>query len=263
MSFIKIEELTMQQLTMPSLHSHHYYEIYFLYEGTRLFFFNNTLFTITAPALLIIPPHTPHKTEGENFKRVNVYITENHLTAFQKDFIDKIKLSVLTFNAKQAQLLLGILNPNTSITPAMPHYTDIQKAKFDYFMLQAYQLHQEQQSNVLQLKNEVSPIVLKTINYMNKNYHQPLTLKTLSDQLYISPSTLLYNFKTHLHCSPISYLTSLRIIKVKEALSTSYKTINEIAIDCGFASGNHLSLLFKKHEGITPLAYRQKNRPKL
>ena len=263
MSLIKIEELTMQQLTMPNLHSHHYYEIYFLYEGTRLFFLNNTLFTITAPALLIIPPHTPHKTEGENFKRVNIYITENHLTAFQKDFIDKIKLSVLTFTQEQAQFLLNILSPDSSITPAMLHYTDIQKAKFDYFMLKAYQLHQGSQSNVLQLKNEVSPIVLKTINYMNQNYHQPLTLKTISEKLYISPSTLLYNFKTYLHCSPINYLTSLRIIKVKEELSTSYKTINEIAIDCGFASGNHLSLIFKKHEGISPITYRKQNRPKL
>ena len=135
MNFIKIEELTMQQLTMPSLHSHHYYEIYFLYEGQRLFFFNNILLTIAAPALLVIPPHTPHKTEGENFKRVNIYITENYLTGFQKDFIENIKFSILTFTQEQAQSLLDILDPSSSITPATLHYVDIQKSKFDYFML--------------------------------------------------------------------------------------------------------------------------------
>lgn len=263
MNFIKIEELTMQQLTMPSLHSHYYYEIYFLYEGQRLFFFNNTLFTITAPALLIIPPHTPHKTEGKDFKRVNVYITENYLTSFQKDFIDNKKLSVLTFTKEQALSLLDILDPNTSITPATLHYVDIQKSKFDYFMLKVHQLNQLEKNNSLQLKNEVSPIVLKTINYMNQNYSQPLTLESLSKILFISPSTLLYHFKKYLNCSPINYLVSLRIIKVKEALTMSYKTINQIAIDCGFINGNHLSLVFKKREGIAPMAYRKKYRPTL
>lgn len=263
MDFIKIDELAMPQLTMPSLHSHNYYELYFLHEGQRSFFLNNALYIINAPALLFIPPHIMHKTEGLHFKRTNIYITENYLTRFQKVFIEDKQLQIINFTTDQANMLLEILGDAAQLPYSHPHYVDLQKARFDFFMLKAHQFAERTSNSSVTLSNAVPSLVLNALNYLNNNYPQAITLGSLCKHLYTTQSTLLYNFRKHLNCSPMNYLFSLRITKVKEELTTTQKKIDEIAKDCGFTSGNYLSLVFKKREKITPMQYRHENRPQL
>ena len=64
--------------TMSNLHSHPFYEIYYLSKGSRLFFFKNSMNEISEPTMIIIPPHTLHKTEGGPFIRYNILVSPKH-----------------------------------------------------------------------------------------------------------------------------------------------------------------------------------------
>lgn len=257
--FLRIEESSLPQLTMRKLHSHPHYEIYFLYEGMRSFFIENALYSIEAPAVLVVPPFAMHKTEGGAFKRVNIYVSENLLDEFQKEVLTSLSLSFVPLDETQKSELLSILHLSLDhpLTEENKHAVD--KAKFDYFLLSLYHFAENRLPQSVETSQQASPLVTKAINYMNANFSDPLTLDDLAERIYATKQTLNYHFKKDLGCTPMNYLLRLRLTKVKEMLATTEKSIEEIADECGFSSGNYLTLIFKQKEGISPSSYR-KNR---
>ena len=257
--FLKIEESSMPQMTMRKLHSHPHYEIYFLYEGSRSFFIENALYSITAPAVLVVPPFAMHKTEGGAFRRVNIYVTESMLGEFQKQVLTSLSLSFVPLSEEQSDALRAIL----ALTPDHPlteeTALEVNKTKFDYFVLTLYHFAENRLPQSRESTGQASPLVTKAINYMNANYAEPLSLDDLAERIYATKQTLNYHFKKDLGCTPMNYLLRLRLTKVKELLATTNKSIEEIAECCGFSSGNYLTLIFKQKEGISPSLYR-KNR---
>jgi YesN/AraC family two-component response regulator len=106
-------------------------------------------------------------------------------------------------------------------------------------------------------ENKMSPLVLRVINYFNEHYVENITLDRLSQKFFASKTTLIYNFKRYTNCSPIDFLLSVRLTKAKEKLVNTKKSIEEIALSCGFSSANYFGLIFKKKEGLSPSAYRK------
>lgn len=257
--FLRIEESSMLQMAMPKLHSHPHYEIYFLYSGSRSFFIENALYSITAPAILVVPPFAMHKTEGGAFRRVNIYVTESMLNDFQKEVLTSLSLSFVPLTDAQSAALLSILNLSLDHPLTEEHQLDVDKAKFDYFILSLYHFAENRLPQSVESDGQASPLVTKAINYMNANYSEPLALDDLAERIYATKQTLNYHFKKDLGCTPMNYLLRLRLTKVKELLATSNKSIEDIAETCGFSSGNYLTLIFKQKEGISPSSYR-KNR---
>lgn len=259
--FLKIEELQMtNNMAMPSLHSHPYYEIYFLYEGRRILFFENDLFEVQAPVVLVVPPHTMHKTEGGKFKRINLYVTANYLDDFQREVLDSLQLSVVKLEPSQAESLLEILKTYETLSPTDKNFTEVQKAKFAYFILTLRTFTRDVEPIRAVDSPSASPLVLSAIRYMNAHYSEDFSLDDLCKELYSSKQTLIYHFKKYLDCSPMKFLLNLRMTKVKERLVTTDDSIETIADECGFSSGNYLTLIFKRKEGVAPSAYRTKSR---
>ena len=257
--FLRIEESEMAQLTMRKLHSHPHYEIYFLYEGKRSFFIENAIYSIEAPAVLVVPPFAMHRTEGGAFKRVNIYVSESLLGDFQKEVMTSLSLSFVPLTEEQARNLLAVLR--LTIDHSMPEEKkrEVDKAKLDFFLFALYHFAEDRLPQSVVREEQASPLVIKAINYMNANYADPMTLDDLAERIYATKQTLNYHFKKDLGCTPMNYLLRLRLTKVKELLATSDRSIEEIADRCGFSSGNYLTLIFKQKEGISPTSYR-KNR---
>ena len=258
-NFLRIEESSMLQLTMRKLHSHPHYEIYFLYDGKRNFFIENALYSIEAPAVLVVPPFAMHKTEGGAFKRINLYASESLLNDFQKEVLTSLSLSFVPLSAEQSDDLLDVLHLSLDHPLSEEKRHEVDKAKFDYFLLKLYQFAENRLPQAVERQQQASPLVVKAINYMNANYADPLTLDDLAERIYATKQTLNYHFKKDLGCTPMNYLLRLRLTKVKELLVISDKSIEEIAEECGFSSGNYLTLIFKQKESISPTSYR-KNR---
>ena len=257
--FLKIEESSLPQLTMRKLHSHPHYEVYFLYEGKRSFFIENTLYSIEAPAVLVVPPFAMHKTEGGAFKRINIYVSENMLDGFAQEVLTTLSLSFVPLTEEQSDRLQEILELSLDHPLTEEHRRSTDKAKFDYFLLTLYHYAENRLPQSPESRQQASPIVVKAINYMNANYAEEMSLDDLAERIYATKQTLNYHFKRDLDCTPMNYLLRLRLTKVKELLATTNKSIEEIADRCGFSSGNYLTLIFKQKEGISPTSYR-KNR---
>ena len=258
MSFIEIEKsIKSEEWSMTNLHSHSHYEIYFLQKGNRTFFLSKALYRLTAPVLIVIPPHALHKTEGSAFERFNINVSEDYLDEFQKHVLNEKALSVIKLNNKQNAILENIFNQMNEVNRLQKYSESMLKALFSYLIVQFNNLTSETLSSNVSKEVSVPPQMLKVIEYFNEHYNENLNLAHISEQFYISKGALIYNFNKYMKCSPIEYLLNIRLIKAKELLEKTNKSIGAIAELCGFSSANYFGLVFKQKEKMSPLAYRK------
>ena len=102
--------------------------------------------------------------------------------------------------------------------------------------------------------------VSKIIAYLNKNYHNDITIAELCKFGSMSKSSLMRNFKNATGVSPLQYLLRLRVNEVALLLCSTEKPLVEIAETAGFSDVNYLGRQFKRILGLPPVLYRKKHR---
>ncbi len=97
--------------------------------------------------------------------------------------------------------------------------------------------------------------VMRARDYIEMNYGQQVSIKTLASIAGLSPYHFIRVFKKHMGLTPHAYLKQVRIKRAKQMLATNMP-ITQTAADSGFADQSHLSRQFKRTYGITPGQYR-------
>ena len=262
-NFIEVEKvISTQPSKIHPIHSHKHYEIYFLTKGSRRLLFANSVYSVDAPAIVIIPPHRPHATEGGPFERYNVDASESALDPFQLDMIEDKQLRLLKPTDKQAQVLIELLEEIKQIDPLKKHSHIAFNALFSYYLYLIGKLDEETENIIIHKPDIVPSLVLNIISYLKENFKESITLDSLSKRFSVSKATLIYNFNKYLHSSPVDYLINIRIQQAKSALTETNSNISEIAENCGFSNANYFSLMFKRRVGISPANYRKYQREK-
>ncbi|MBQ2769139.1 MAG: helix-turn-helix transcriptional regulator [Clostridia bacterium] len=263
MAFIEFEKsVKKNDWSMNDLHSHSHYEIYFLSKGSRHFFLSNALYKLTAPVLLVIPPHVMHKTEGGPFERFNLNVGGGDLDSFQKESLEKNALRLVSLNPEEAKALTQLFEEVEKTDKRDKHSGQILRAYFSYFCVLLYNLHSVKLPDK-KTENNMPPLVLKIVDYLNGHYDEKITLEELAQNFFVSKATLLYNFKKYTNCSPIDFLINVRLTKAKELLTNTKKSVQEISELCGFSSANYFGLLFKQKEKLSPAGYRKLQQQKI
>ena len=100
-------------------------------------------------------------------------------------------------------------------------------------------------------------LVDKTKAYISKYYSDSsITINSLCNYLYISPTYFSFLFKRETKMTFINYLTQIRMDASKELIKTTKMKSFEIAYKVGYSEPNYFSYCFKKHFGISPSEYR-------
>jgi AraC family transcriptional regulator, regulatory protein of adaptative response / methylphosphotriester-DNA alkyltransferase methyltransferase len=105
--------------------------------------------------------------------------------------------------------------------------------------------------------------VAQITQFIDTNYGETLTLETLADMCHGSPYHLHRTLKRIKGITPVEYIRQTRISKAIQYLTTSDKTITEIALAVGIPNTAYFITLFKKKTGHTPTDYRQLNSTKI
>lgn len=245
--------------TMSDLHSHPFYEIYYLSKGSRLFFFKNSMNEISDPTLIIIPPHTLHKTEGGPFTRYNILVSPKNLDIYQTNTLEKYKLLILKPTAEENLQFTKILE-EACTTKSKKYKQYISDSLFSYFIVLLNKIDVKVDNKTTFSEKPIPATVLKVMAYMQEHFSENISLDFLAKEFYISKFTLNYNFKKYASCTPIEYLLGIRLTKAKELLLTTKKNIDEISEICGFSSPNYFGVIFKKFETVSPTTYRRTTR---
>lgn len=92
---------------------------------------------------------------------------------------------------------------------------------------------------------------------MRQNTEKEFDLEELARQYNVGYSYFRKMFKKYTGVSPGQYHLQLRIIRAKELLVSTDKSIKEISLELGFQTIHYFSLLFKKKVGVNPSEFRK------
>lgn len=97
----------------------------------------------------------------------------------------------------------------------------------------------------------------RALALMERRYgDSELSMDQVCGELAISPSYLSQLFRRLKGTSFVRHLTSLRIERAKELLSSTNELIVEVAARCGYKDVYYFSHSFKKYTGVPPKKYR-------
>lgn len=96
------------------------------------------------------------------------------------------------------------------------------------------------------------------VSYIDYHFTEDISFGALASQFNISYSYLARLVKENLGMSAKQYLTNKRYAQGHFLLVTTERSVTEIAYEAGFPSVSAFIREFKRHDGITPEAYRRR-----
>lgn len=101
------------------------------------------------------------------------------------------------------------------------------------------------------------PAVQKALLYIDHHFREPLSLKSLAEQVHLAPNYLSELFQRTTGMTFSSYLQDMRLRFALALLQSSSVSITEICYTAGFSNQSHFTRAFRKKFGISPRESRR------
>ncbi len=229
------------------LHQHDFYEIEYITEGSGTHLINDKAYTVQKGDLLFITPMDFHGFETHNIKTITVHF-------FAKDMSPEIAQMLTYLNADIVREV------DEKTVGDLKYLTDVFKSNRDYAILQlknvieviVLDLFGTKASNYQ--KQRAADGVSQAIGYININFRNEITLKTVQEKFNISPSYFSREFKHRTGMCFNDYLAEKRFDYAKKLLRNGNRVI-DACLESGFGTVRNFSRRFKAKYGITPKEY--------
>lgn len=245
-------------------------ELTYFLQGEGIYEVNGKEFPFQAGDLILVPVGVKHRlvSVAKKISFINIWIDPYLLEVGEKGFFERYEQLmhyvsvhnqyVLENSAADAehiksfvaQVFLEADEKKTAYLQNIKAYLSI------IFML----IFRVFELNTLE-KNESSDnrylAIEKSMEYINENPTKHYTLSEISRLAHMSPKYYCTFFKKVNGITLWEYITGKKIDMAKELLTTTDKTIIDIAFECGFNNAANFNRAFKKYTGKTPSEYKK------
>lgn len=104
------------------------------------------------------------------------------------------------------------------------------------------------------------PEIGKALALLHKQPSHPWTIASLAEAVGLSRSVLAERFRHYLSDTPMGYLTRWRLQLAAQVLSSTSKSVAEVAGEVGYESEPSFNRAFKREFGVPPARYRSQTR---
>ncbi len=226
-------------------HEHDFFHVNYITDGYVDILIRGNTFRVNKGELFIMPPYLKHRLESEfGYKQIGMDVHEEFdsfglfkmmCDTFQNEFT-VVKMAHILPQFEQA----GIFNEQLS---------DLSKLRFFNFMENVLLEALKMQSSEDKFKRNVSQITDYSIS-----------VNELASKFYMSKSNLEREMRKAFGMSAKEFLDKNRMTSAYYLLLETDRKINDISAELGFCDTAHFITFFKKKEGITPLAFRKRER---
>lgn len=135
-------------------------------------------------------------------------------------------------------------------------YELLVKAQLFQVMYYIYLLSPQPSVQVTQSSDHVL-MMRRIIEYSKDHFREKITLSDVAKELSVSEGYFCRFFQKHFYMTYGHYLSIVRMQEAEHLLRETDLSIEQVAINAGFGSGNYFTIQFKKMNQITPLAWRK------
>ncbi|WP_124981187.1 AraC family transcriptional regulator [Nonlabens xiamenensis] len=216
--------------------------------------------------LVLVGSNLPHVWELHQCKCKEIHEITVHI---DKDLLDQKMLSRKIFKPIKDMLSRashGILFSKRITKEIMPRLTQLSKTSgIDYyleFVSIMYDLSNSRNQKMLstspsQVKDfENSSNIKKVYDYVQKNYHQKITLNEISELVNMSPVSFNRFIKKRTGRTFVAFVNNIRISHATRLLLETDLSIGEISYKCGFNNVANFNRVFKKEKNCTPSEFK-------
>ncbi len=259
---------------LPKPHTHNFFEVVYVYDGSCTFFFDSEEKFLRTGDLCILAPESIHyvKTSKDSLVlSINIrqstfdktfwgLLENNNLLThfFMQSLYNRHTTNYLTFSISdfaQFNPLVQEIFDESNITDSYSNNITISLVNFLFGKLL------RNFGNTIHLYNDVSasmfdrefPLMLR---YIQANY-TTTTLSSLSEVFHYSTVHISRMFKKNLNETFSTVLQTLKLEHAQVFLRDTDYTLAEITEMVGYKSPDHLSRAFKKKYALTPSEYRK------
>jgi len=259
------------RLEKVNRHDHAYTEIALVINGKSMHVLNGRKMLISRGDLLIIHRGETHGyEENENLELINIIFDENKLSmplldAWEFPLFEYIFSSSKVVNKKYCKLNVKV--PEEKIPVILKKIESLDEELLSFrpgSMLCGLGFFIEILVALARFdlgcssKQNTDFIIGDVVKYMNCHYEKKIPIENMCAIAHMSRRSLFRYFKNSTGCTPIEYLTKIRINNAAVMLRESKKTLCEIALECGFCDSNFFSKTFLKLYQTSPSAFRKK-----
>lgn len=94
--------------------------------------------------------------------------------------------------------------------------------------------------------------------FIEKNYHERITVEQLTTMLALSRRNFERRFKKATSNTVVEYMQRVKIEAAKKGLETGRKNVNELMYEVGYSDTKAFRTVFKRTTGLSPIEYRNK-----
>ncbi|MGN9864060.1 AraC family transcriptional regulator [Bacillus swezeyi] len=254
---------------MKAPHVHESYELYYLLNGERTYFINQSVYKAEKGTMIFINPHDLHRTsstEVQEFERILINFSHN----FIEPFLHCSQFPLLPF-PESTNIVSFTLRDQTSVEHLLLEmkkecrlkkegYEDVVRALLLQLLFTIYRTLISGRQNETRPLHPMDEKISEIASYIHDSFQETLTLNGLAELFFISPSYLSRVFKKVTGFHLPEYIRHIRIREAKKYLRDTDEKILNIAEETGFKHISHFNKVFKGIVGMPPLQYRKKSR---
>jgi AraC-like DNA-binding protein len=251
------------------LHYHEEFELNFIQNGKgakRVI--GDHMEEIEDLELVLVGPNLQHgwfthKLKGQPLHEITIQF---HRDLFDDKFLHRNQMSVIRKMFEKS--LKGILFSRETTEAIMPRLVALtEKHGFDSVLELLSILHDLSTSrNIRTLSNTTfnntetisynSRRVNTVMEYLNKNFHNDVSLNEISKLIAMSEVAFSRFFKLRTGKTFVDTLNEVRLGHASRMLIDTTQSVNEIAYRCGFNNMSNFNRIFKKKKNCTPKEFR-------
>ena len=223
---------------------HDYNEFVFFMKGKSFLVSKNIQQELVPGSIIIIPKEHFHQfcvSEPENYVRCILGFREtSELYKLVYEVMDMIKVI-----ATPDENVISVFN--NLIVIVKSELSDEEKSLFIRASLIQLLIYLKQHnSEIISKSVKLSPAVNYALDIINEKYTENLSVESIANQLYVSPSTLSHKFSKELKISVYQYITKKRL-SVAHKLIWQGESLKNAALGSGFKDYSCFYRLYKKY----------------
>lgn len=261
------------------LHSHDFYEVFFLISGVMDYIVEGSRYTLEPGSLLLIPPNELHRPEIStvcSFDRIVLWISPSYLSLLSQDipglFTEMLSCSQLSHHLSP-QVIPSPFIESTLRTLLHEHHNQEEgHILMCRLLISQFLLLVKRTLSLVRRENTASAYdaapppssvqyrpdtdLTEVFRYINAHLTEDISVSDLAERFFFNENTLARRFKNHAGMTIHEYIRQKRLTMARLCM---YQGMN--ATDAGSASGfsdySTFYRAFRKAYGVSPKAFAE------